>query len=78
MKSIEPAGRRSRSVIRSPAIRFVKIAQGRSLDEAAKDRGVTRNTARTQLKQVFAKTGTKRQGELVRLVLSGVAPIRDD
>jgi DNA-binding CsgD family transcriptional regulator/PAS domain-containing protein len=51
------------------------LVDGRSLEEAAAARGVTRNTARTQLKHVFAKTGTKRQGELVRLVLAGVAPI---
>lgn len=54
------------------------LAQGLSLEEAARERGVTMNTVRSQLKQVFAKTDTKRQGELVRLVLSGVAPIQDD
>ncbi len=51
------------------------LCQGSSLDEAAASRGVTMNTARSQLKQVFAKTHTSRQSELVRLVLSGVAPI---
>ena len=49
------------------------LCQGSSLDEAADARGVTLNTARSQLKQVFAKTHTSRQSELVRLVLSGVA-----
>lgn len=49
------------------------LVQGHSLEEAAAARGVTLNTVRTQLKQVFAKTDTKRQGELVRLVLSGIA-----
>jgi DNA-binding CsgD family transcriptional regulator len=34
------------------------------------------NTARSQLKQIFAKTNTSRQSELVRLVLAGIAPIR--
>ena len=51
------------------------LAQGRSLEEAAKVRHVTLNTARSQLKQVFAKTDTNRQGELLQLVLSGVAVI---
>ena len=51
------------------------LCQGSSLDEAAEARGVTLNTARSQLKQVFAKTHTSRQSELVRLVISGVASI---
>jgi len=48
------------------------LAQGHSLEEAARARNVTLNTARSQLKQVFAKTETSRQGELLQLVLSGV------
>jgi len=51
------------------------LCQGSSLDEAAGARGVTLNTARSQLKQVFAKTHTSRQSELVRLVISGVGSI---
>jgi DNA-binding CsgD family transcriptional regulator len=54
------------------------LAEGRSLEEVAGRRGVTMNTARSQLKQVFAKTETRRQGELVRLVLTGVASLGDD
>jgi len=53
------------------------LCQGSTLDEAADARGVTMNTARSQLKQVFAKTHTSRQSELVRLVISGVATIAD-
>jgi DNA-binding CsgD family transcriptional regulator len=53
------------------------LSEGHSLEEAAKRRGVTINTARGQLKQVFAKTDTKRQPELVRLVLSGVGTLRE-
>ena len=49
------------------------LAQGRSLEEAAAFRSVTLNTARSQLKQIFAKTGTRRQSELLQVVLSGVA-----
>ena len=53
------------------------VAGGHSLEEVADARGVTMNTVRSQLKQVFSKTDTSRQGELVHLVLSGVASIRD-
>jgi DNA-binding NarL/FixJ family response regulator len=45
------------------------LALGHSLDEAAAASGVTVSTARTYLKQVFVKTGTARQAELVKLVL---------
>ena len=48
------------------------LSEGRSLEQVATARGVTMNTVRSQLKQVFSKTDTKRQGELVRLVLTGV------
>jgi len=54
------------------------ISEGRSLEQVANERGVTINTVRSQLKQVFSKTDTNRQGELVHLVLSGVAAIRQD
>jgi DNA-binding CsgD family transcriptional regulator len=53
------------------------LCDGWSLEEASAQRGVTMNTARSQLKQIFFKTGTSRQSELVRLVLAGIAPIRD-
>jgi DNA-binding CsgD family transcriptional regulator len=50
------------------------LCEGLPLDEAAARRGVTTNTARSQLKQVFVKTSTSRQSELVRLVLAGLPP----
>ena len=53
------------------------ISEGRSLDEVAEARGVTINAVRSQLKQVFSKTDTNRQGELVHLVLCSVASLRD-
>ncbi len=54
------------------------LAEGCSLDQVAEQRGVTMNTVRSQLKQVFCKTDTSRQGELVHLVLTGVAAIRTE
>jgi DNA-binding CsgD family transcriptional regulator len=54
------------------------LSQGMSLEEAARARGVAIATARSHLKRVFNKTHTKRQGELVRLVLAGVASFGDE
>ena len=50
------------------------LAAGLDLDQSAERLGVTRSTVRTQLARVFAKTGTRRQAELVRLLLLGAGP----
>ena len=44
------------------------LAGGGSIDEAAGEIGITRDTARNQLKAVFAKTRTHRQSQLVALL----------
>jgi DNA-binding CsgD family transcriptional regulator len=54
------------------------LISGQTLEEAAASRGVTMNTARSQLKHVFAKTDTKRQGELVRLIVTGVGSLQSE
>ncbi|MEI6560247.1 MAG: response regulator [Rhodospirillaceae bacterium] len=46
------------------------LSLGHSLDEAAALSGVTIGTARTYLKEIFSRTGTARQSELVKLILS--------
>ena len=46
----------------------VLLAGGRSIEEAAYQLGIARETARSHLKSAFRKTGTHRQGELVALV----------
>ncbi len=51
------------------------LAQGSRLEDAATDLGVSLNTVRTHLKRIFSKTGTDRQAELVRLIISGPARI---
>ncbi|MDD3797575.1 MAG: helix-turn-helix transcriptional regulator [Novosphingobium sp.] len=51
------------------------LADGLSLEDAAATLGVSRNTARSQLQAIFAKTGTNRQGDLVRLLLSSAASL---
>lgn len=49
----------------------IAMLTGRSLTKAAEAIGITRNTASTHLRQVFLKTETKRQTELVKLLLAG-------
>ncbi|MCP1535491.1 helix-turn-helix transcriptional regulator [Methylorubrum extorquens] len=51
------------------------IARGLGVPEAAVQAGVTQGTIRSQLKAVFAKTGTSRQAELAAL-LNGISPLR--
>jgi DNA-binding CsgD family transcriptional regulator len=44
------------------------LAEGLTIEECAGRRDTSPHTARTQLKNIFAKTGTRRQAELVALV----------
>jgi DNA-binding CsgD family transcriptional regulator len=47
----------------------------RTLDDISDARGVGRETLRTQLKELFRKTGTHRQSELIGLLAGGLAAI---
>ena len=44
------------------------ISSGLQIAQIARNHGVSSETVRSQLKSVFAKTGTSRQVELVRLL----------
>jgi DNA-binding CsgD family transcriptional regulator len=48
----------------------LRLAEGTSLTSAAEAFDVKLTTIRSQLQQVFAKTGSSRQAELVALLLS--------
>lgn len=50
-----------------------RIGVGETVDEIAAATGSSRETVRSQVRRVFAKTGVNRQAELVRLVLLGPA-----
>jgi DNA-binding CsgD family transcriptional regulator len=52
------------------------LARGYRLDQVAEALGVAYETVRKHLKQVFGKTGTDRQAELVRLLVTGPAGLR--
>jgi DNA-binding CsgD family transcriptional regulator len=47
------------------------ILEGCRLDAAADRLGISRNTARTHMKRIYAKTNTENQSDLVRLILGG-------
>lgn len=55
----------------------VELVKGKRPQEVADDIGVSLNTVRNQLKQIFSKTNTGRQSELVSLVLSSAAFVSD-
>lgn len=49
------------------------LLRGLSLRAYATEARITENTARWQLKQILSKTGTHRQSDLIRLILTGPA-----
>jgi len=51
------------------------LAGGLTVAEAALDLGISEQTARTYLRQVFEKTGVTRQTELVRKIQASIASI---
>jgi DNA-binding CsgD family transcriptional regulator/PAS domain-containing protein len=51
----------------------VSLSGGMTLDDIANERPVSLNTLKTQLKSIFAKTGTRRQAELISLLLASPA-----
>jgi DNA-binding CsgD family transcriptional regulator len=52
--------------------------EGRSIDQVADLLCVSRNTVRTHLARLFAKTGTTRQADLIRILLGAHVPLRFD
>jgi DNA-binding CsgD family transcriptional regulator len=53
----------------------VHLVGGATVDDAASRMHIQTQTARAYLKQVFAKTGTHRQAELVAAILTGIIQI---
>jgi DNA-binding CsgD family transcriptional regulator len=52
-----------------------ELLDGVSIIDASALLGISENTARVQLRSVFTKTGTHRQTDLIRLVLTSLAII---
>jgi DNA-binding CsgD family transcriptional regulator len=57
---------------RAEAMLAKYLAEGANLDQAAGDLGIARNTARAQLRSIFAKTGVSQQSMLVSLILKSL------
>jgi DNA-binding CsgD family transcriptional regulator len=55
-----------------------QLVSGRSVGEIAARHRLSLNTVRTHLKNIFAKTGVRRQTELVTLVLRSVAAMHSN
>jgi DNA-binding CsgD family transcriptional regulator len=62
----------------TPAEAYVTVllATGRSVKEIADESAIRANTVRVHLKKIYDKTGTRRQAELVKRILSGPATLR--
>jgi DNA-binding CsgD family transcriptional regulator len=54
------------------------LLDGESLERLADRLCISRNTARTHLRRLFAKTGTARQADLLRVLLGTHPPLRFD
>jgi DNA-binding CsgD family transcriptional regulator len=54
----------------------VLLAKGLRLEQSAQQLGLTYETVRKHLKQIFSKTGTDRQAELIRTITSGPCGLR--
>jgi DNA-binding CsgD family transcriptional regulator len=50
------------------------ISQGRSIVDAGAELQLTPETARNYSKRIYAKTGASGQADLVRMLLTGLAP----
>jgi DNA-binding CsgD family transcriptional regulator/PAS domain-containing protein len=57
---------------------LLTLAPGLNLKEAAEILGIGEGTARSHLHRIFAKTGTSRQAELLRLLMATTPPLRAD
>ena len=66
-----------RPLKRQPDGSFAEIDSEQALDEIAAAAGLSKETTRTQLRGVFAKTSTKRQAELVSLLSASAILSRD-
>lgn len=85
---LQPPGPELQTPLSAAASRFglttaetqtlAEILDGRTLAEAATNLGVARSTVKSHVDALFRKTDTRRQAELVRVVLAGGAVAKSD
>lgn len=61
---------------RREAMLAALLVQGQTVAEAAVELGISEQTTRSYLRQVFEKTGVTRQAELVRIVQGSIASVQ--
>jgi DNA-binding CsgD family transcriptional regulator len=74
-ESNEEVLQRLYGLTRAEAELTAHLVAGKNLEEAAEARSIAVGTARAQLKSVFAKTGARRQSELVSVLLTGIGQV---
>ena len=52
-----------------------ELVNGCTIEESSQRLNIKLNTARSHLKKIFAKTHTTRQGEMIRILTTALAPI---
>ena len=75
VRGIEEALCKLYSLTHAEARLAAVLINGHRLDEVQDLLGISKETARWQIKQIFAKTGTNRQAELIRLLLTTLAHV---
>jgi DNA-binding NarL/FixJ family response regulator len=55
---------------------LLAMAPGLSVKEASEMLGISEATSKTHLQRIFDKTGTSKQSELIRLLMSSAPPVR--
>ena len=78
-REIPPTPQRIRKLFglsRREAALAILITQGLTLAQASEHLGVSNQTARTYLRQIFQKTGVTRQAELIRQIQASIASVQ--
>ena len=78
-REIPPTPQRIRKLFglsRREAALAILLTQGLTLAQASEHLGVSNQTARTYLRQIFQKTGVTRQAELIRQIQASIASVQ--